>query len=83
LGADHSWPRFHRDVGERCSFSRDGAASELLDIFAHYADVPRGDRRFDKLAKTSAIILRAERPNVRFAQVIQLRSKIFLELTEN
>jgi hypothetical protein len=67
-----------------CEWSRDGAISEgLLDILAHYGGVSRGDNRFDELVRTSAIILQAEPPNVPFAQVTQLRSKVCFELAED
>jgi hypothetical protein len=67
-----------------CEWSRDDVASEgLIDIFAHYADIPRGDSRFDELVKTSAIILQAEPSNVPFARVVRLRCKIFFELSED
>jgi hypothetical protein len=66
-----------------CEWSREGAASEgLVDIFAHYADQPRGDSRFEELVKTSAVILHAEPRNVPFTQIVRLHCKIFFELTE-
>ncbi len=67
-----------------CEWSRDGAASDgLVEIFAHYADVPRGDARFDETVKASAIILQAEPSNVPFAQIVRLRSKIFFEFAKD
>jgi hypothetical protein len=66
-----------------CEWSSNGAASEaLLDILAHYADVPRAASRFDELVKTSAIILRAEPPKAHLAQLTKLYSKIVFELAE-
>jgi hypothetical protein len=67
-----------------CEWSRDGAASDgLIDVLAHYADQPRGGRRFDDLVKTGALIQRAEPPNVPFADVNHLRCKIFFELADD
>src|SRR5215470_1563198 len=67
-----------------CEWSRNGADSEaLLDILAEYADVPRADTRFDDLVKTSAVILQVTPPNVPFAQVRQISSKVFFELAED
>ncbi len=67
-----------------CEWSRDGAASEgLIDILAHYAGISRGDCRFDNSVKTTAIILKAEPPDVPFAQIIRFHCKIFFELAEN
>jgi hypothetical protein len=67
-----------------CEWSREDAASEgLVDIFAHYADQPRGDSRFDELVKTSAVILQAEPRNVPFPQIVRLHCKIFFELAED
>jgi hypothetical protein len=67
-----------------CEWSRDGAVSEgLVDIFAHYADQPRGDSRFNELIKVSAVILQAEPRNVPFPQVVRLHCKIFFEFAED
>lgn len=66
-----------------CEWSREGATSEaLLDILAEYADVPRADSRFDDRVKTSAVVLQVTPPNVPFAQIRQLSSKVFFELAE-
>lgn len=66
-----------------CEWSRTGAESDtLLDILAEFADVPRGDRQFPELVKTSAIILQAKPRNVSFAQLTEIQSKIFFELAE-
>jgi hypothetical protein len=60
-----------------CEWRAKGSASDaLLDIFADYAELPRGDSRFDDFFKTSAIILSA------FPQLRQLNSKVFFELAE-
>ena len=67
-----------------CEWSREGPASEgLVHIFAHYADQPRRDSRFDELVKSSALILQAEPRNVPFTQIVRLHCKIFFELTED
>lgn len=67
-----------------CEWMPDAATSDgLIDIFAHYADIPRDDSRFDASVKASAIILQAEPPNVPVSRVARLHCKIFFELTED
>lgn len=66
-----------------CEWRAKGSASDaLLDILAEYAEVPRGDSRFDDLFKTGALILSAVPPNAPFPQLRQLNSKVFFESAE-
>jgi hypothetical protein len=50
---------------------------------ADYADVPRGDSRFDDFFKTSAIILSAVPSNVPLAQLKQVNCKVFFEQADD
>jgi hypothetical protein len=66
-----------------CEWRPKGSASDaLLDILAEYAEVPRGNSRFDDFFKAGALILSAVPSNAPFWQLRQLNSKIFFELAE-
>jgi hypothetical protein len=66
-----------------CEWRPKGSASDaLLDILAEYAEVPRGNSRFDDFFKTSAMILSAVPPNAPFPQLRQFNSKVFFELAK-